>query len=116
MYISKFIFRTPRNLYAGALVLSPDNENIIERVGDRYFVHGNSVNNPDKEKLQSYLNIKMLIVFIDKENIKILVEKYSEDQVKVTRFDVNNVTLTFKGNADGVISSFDMADLNMQEL
>ena len=29
MYISKFIFRTPRNLYAGALVLSPDNENKI---------------------------------------------------------------------------------------
>ena len=30
MYLSKFILRTPRDLYAAALIISPDNQNIIE--------------------------------------------------------------------------------------
>ena len=30
MYLSKFILRTPRNLYAAALVISPNNRNLIE--------------------------------------------------------------------------------------
>ena len=30
IYLSKFIFRTPFNLYAGALIVSPDNREIIE--------------------------------------------------------------------------------------
>jgi len=52
--------------YDEALEKEKDNENIIERLGDKFFIHGNTTNKTDKEHMTAYLNIKLLVMYIDK--------------------------------------------------
>jgi len=52
--------------YAEKLELEQAYTNIIERVGDDYFIHGNYTNETDKSLIQSNLNTKLLILYIHK--------------------------------------------------
>ena len=46
MYLSKFIFRLPTNIYAGALIISPDNRNIVEwALFDLKYIENNQAKN-----------------------------------------------------------------------
>ena len=52
IYLSKFIFRTPINRYAAALILSPNNRNMVEF--DKFSVEYVETGTPDKLPLMNY--------------------------------------------------------------
>lgn len=52
MYLSKFIFRTPFERYAAALILSPDNRNMVEF--DKFTIEYTQTQSPEELPLMSY--------------------------------------------------------------
>jgi hypothetical protein len=81
---------------AELLVLKQENTNIIKRAGDTFYISGNLTNDPNKEKVYSKFNIRIIKLYIHKQLIKYLDNQISKNidndkLIKDLEFEINKI-------------------------